>query len=147
MAQQMMNTNFLTQENLMIENKQLENHNFYSLDGDKIGSAIEAYLIKSETQSLSEFSVKVINVLEAIKERVLKKAGIIIICAGDSIMFQGGFDDDWCKSILQQFQISTGRTASMGIGKTPINAYLALKLAKADGGGKIVYYPLNVSNS
>lgn len=116
---------------------------FYGLDGDKIGGVIEAYIIKGEIGNLMEFSYKVSVALEVIRKNVLERNGIIIFCAGDSILFQGQFSDSWCDKILNQFLSLTGRTASMGVGKTATEAYLALKLAKATGGGKTTHFSLS----
>ncbi len=127
----------------MMQESQSEMKRFYGLDGDKIGSVIESYMIKEEITSLTEFSRKVDAALEEIKRTVLENNGVIIFCAGDSILFQGQFSNIWCDKILNRFLSLTGRTASMGIGKTATEAYLALKLAKATGGGKVAYFSLS----
>src|SRR6266702_4344093 len=119
---------------------QQKNARFYGLDGDKIGAMIEAYIIKEEIGNLSNFSKKVENALEDIKEIILKENGNIIFCAGDSILFTGNFTNHWCENILSHFHSVTGRTVSLGTGNTLIEAYLALKLAKAAGGGKVINY-------
>ena len=110
----------------------------YGIDGDKVGGVIDAYFIRNEIKSLGAFSSKVAYAMEEIRKAVIQGNGIVVFCAGDSILFQGIFDNLWCERILDLFQALTGCTASMGIGNTATDAYLALKLAKADGGGKIV---------
>ncbi len=114
---------------------------YYGLDGDKIGSVIEAYIVKDEFDALSTFSRNVSTALEMIRADVLQKKGFVVFCAGDSILFQGQFDGDWCKQTLSTFVSITGRTASLGVGDTMMASYLALKLAKAMGGGIVLQLP------
>ncbi|GAC1364985.1 MAG: hypothetical protein NVS2B12_23760 [Ktedonobacteraceae bacterium] len=121
--------------------KQEEGMKFYGLDGDKIGSIVESYIITDEIEALSLFSDSVSRVLEEIKADIIARGGSIIFCAGDSILFKGQFDGGWCMSILALFVSATKQTASLGIGDTPTAAYLALKLAKAKGGGIIIQFP------
>lgn len=113
----------------------------YGLDGDKVGGAIDAYFIRNEISAMSSFSAKVASAMDEIRSTVVQDHGMVIFCAGDSILFQGNFEDHWCEKILNLFLTITGRTASMGVGYTATEAYLALKLAKADGGGRITHYP------
>ena len=120
---------------------------YYGLDGDKIGSVIEAYIVKDEFDALSRFSRNVSTALEVIRADVLEKQGFVVFCAGDSILFQGQFDGDWCKRTVNTFASITGRTASLGVGDTMMASYLALKLAKAMGGGIVLQLPpLNLPN-
>lgn len=112
----------------------------YGLDGDKVGGIIDAHFIRDEVNALGIFSEKVASVMEEIRKTVIQDKGTVVFCAGDSILFQGNFENHWCERILALFQIRTGCTASMGVGDTATEAYLGLKLAKADGGGRVVYY-------
>ncbi len=113
---------------------------FYGLDGDKIGSIIEFYIIKNDMDALSLFSNMVSRVLAEIREAILQNSGMVIFCAGDSILFNGQFDDAWCEKMLEKFVLATGRTASLGVGDSSTTAYLALKLAKAMGGGRVLQF-------
>jgi len=114
---------------------------FYGLDGDKIGSLVESYIIKNEIDVLSNFSRSVSKILAEIKDDVVQRRGSVIFCAGDSILFNGQFDDAWCWKILDDFVSATGCTASLGVGDSSMTAYLALKLAKAMGGGRVLQCP------
>jgi len=116
--------------------------NFYGIDGDKIGSTIELHILEGDIDTLGKFSHQVASVLEDVRDIVLQNKGTVVLCAGDSILFQGSFDVLWCENILRLFRATTGCTASMGVGATAIESYLALKLAKARGGGKVVTYSL-----
>ncbi len=112
----------------------------YGIDGDKVGAVIDAHFIRNEIDALGVFSAKVAVAMEEIRNIVVQGSGRVVFCAGDSILFQGNFDDSWCEEILDLFQALTGCTASMGVGDTATEAYLALKLAKADGGGRVVHF-------
>ena len=119
-----------------------EQKKVYGLDGDKVGGMIDAYFIRNEIDTLRIFSSKVVIAMEEIRRAVVQNNGIVVFCAGDSILFQGNFENHWCDGILALFKSMTGCTASMGVGNTATEAYLGLKLAKAGGGGKVTYYPL-----
>lgn len=121
---------------------QKEPERIYGIDGDKVGGVIDAYFIRNEVKALNAFSSRVASAVEEIRKAVIQGNGRVVFCAGDSILFQGNFDNVWCVRILDLFQALTGCTASMGIGDTATEAYLALKLAKAGGGGKVISYPL-----
>ncbi len=112
----------------------------YGIDGDKVGARIEALLIQNSLEEIRAFSQRVTEAMEEIKRCIKSEQGDIIFCSGDSILFLGDFEEEWCKQILQRFAELTGCTASMGIGENPQAAYLGLKLAKANGGGTLIYY-------
>lgn len=114
----------------------------YGIDGDKVGALIDAYFIKSEILAIEQFSAKVALAMEEIQKEVLQAGGKVIFCAGDSILFSGKFEESWCEKLLSIFLATTGRTASMGVGDSATEAYLGLKLAKANGGGKVVHFSL-----
>ncbi len=112
----------------------------YGIDGDKVGGLIDALFIRNEISAMSVFSVKVASAMEEIKNVVIQSNGSVIFCAGDSILFLGNFEEHWCEEVLNLFLTITGRTASMGVGNSATEAYLALKLAKADGGGRVIHF-------
>ena len=116
---------------------------FYGLDGDRIESAIEAYLIKGEVDVLRSFSERIASTLEEIMQKVIEKGGKVIYCAGDNILFHGQFSNRWCEEIIGLFQTRTGQTASIGIGNTTAEFYLALKLAKSLGGGQVIRFRIS----
>lgn len=113
---------------------------FYGLDGDKIESAIEERLIKGDIDELRTLSERITYTLEEIMQKVIDKGGKVIYCAGDNILFYGKFSNQWCEEMIDLFRIRTGQTASIGIGSTTAEFYLALKLAKSFGGGQVLSY-------
>ncbi len=110
------------------------------LDGDRITSVIEKYLIRGEIEKVSRFSKQLTSTLEEIKQKVIEQGGKVEYCAGDNILFSGKFRVSWCEGLLKLFYAQTGCTASIGIGDTSAEFYLALKLAKSEGGGRIIDY-------
>lgn len=114
--------------------------NYIGLDGDSIGRFIESLLIENNIDGLKEFTESITTALQRIENQVEKDDGKVIFSGGDSILFYGNFDLDYAKNILIQFNSDTGRTASVGIGDTPSDTYLGLKLAKARGGNKAIDY-------
>jgi GTP cyclohydrolase III len=123
-----------------VSQAQTEMTYFYCLDGDNIEKAIEAYLIKGEINTLGDFSAQVTSTLEEIMQKVVSDGGRVIYCAGDNIAFCGLFSEHWCEELIDLFRVRTGCTASLGIGDTSLEFYLALKLAKSMGGGRVVRY-------
>jgi hypothetical protein len=117
-----------------------ETKKVYGIDGDKVGGLIDALFIRNEINAMSVFSAKVASAMDEIRKAVVQGNGSVVFCAGDSILFQGNFEEHWCEKVLHLFLTMTGRTASMGIGNTATEAYLALKLAKADGGGRVIHF-------
>lgn len=121
----------------------MENKMYVGLDGDSIGRVIESLLIKNRPKEVIVFSKKIVSALESIRLDVINRNGNILFCSGDSILFYGEFDIEFCNFILKKFKDETGRTASIGIGRTTAEAYLGLKLAKSRGGDSVEFYKIN----
>src|SRR5690349_5270411 len=115
-----------------------EKRRIYCLDGDNVSTRMEAGLINNEITQVSRFSNQLTLTLEDIRELVMQEDGEVAYCAGDNILFLGQFDIETCEKFLAIFHEQTGCTASIGIGETSREAYLALKTAKFGGGGQIV---------
>jgi len=115
---------------------------YIGLDGDSIGRVIESLLIKNEPKEVVIFSKKIVSALESIRLEVLELNGDVLFCSGDSILIYGNFEMEFCNSILAKFKNETGRTASIGIGRTTAEAYLGLKLAKSKGGNSAEFYEI-----
>jgi hypothetical protein len=125
---------------VIAKNKIMKDKYYVGLDGDSIGRVIESLLIKNSPKEVVVFSQKIILALEMIKKRVTEREGEVLFCSGDSILFYGEFDVDFCKSILEDFRTLTGRTASIGMGRTTSETYLGMKLAKSRGGNNVEFY-------
>ncbi len=120
---------------------QKEPKKIYNFDGDNIGRVVDDYVLRNDIEALSIFSAKVASATEEIRKIIIQNGGTVILCAGDNIMFQGNFENLWCEKLLSLFLSLTGCTASLGVGNTGAESYLALSLAKANGGGKTIRYP------
>jgi len=117
---------------------QKEVRRIYFLDGDNVAARMESGLICNEIAQVSQFSSQLTLTLEDIRGLVIQERGEVAYCAGDNILFFGQFDIAACEKLLLIFHEQTGCTASIGIGDTSREAYLALKTAKFEGGGRIV---------
>jgi hypothetical protein len=113
---------------------------YYGLDGDRIKSEIEKYLINGDVNAVSHFSKQLTSTLAEIEKKVINKGGDVKYCSGDNIFFSADFSPSDCEELLNLFLSQTGLTASIGIGNTSTEVYLALRLAKSTGGGKIISY-------
>ncbi len=68
-----------------------------------------------------------------IRGNILRNA--IIFAAGDDMLFKGAFNEAILYTMQEIYHKHTvGMTCSIGYGKTLLEAYLALKLAKAERG-------------
>lgn len=113
---------------------------YCGIDGDKVGEKIEALIITGQLIEASELSRKVKSAVREIERMVQESGGEVIFAGGDSIFAKIEFDEALCKNLIRIFEEITGCFASAGIGKTPTDAYLALKLAKSSGQGMIKAY-------
>lgn len=113
---------------------------YFGLDGDSIGRIIESFLIQNKVEDIKDFSSKIVIAIEEIKVLAEKKGAEVLFCTGDSILFYGDIDPGFGEEMVALFQKRTGKTASVGIGKSTAFTYLGLKLAKSRGGGQVVFY-------
>ncbi|MEN0004621.1 MAG: mCpol domain-containing protein [Bacteroidota bacterium] len=119
----------------------MDEQEFYlGLDGDSIGRVIESYLITNKPDKLNEFSLSISNAISEISDIVRDNEGTVIFYGGDSILYKGALNKELGEKILKVFFERTGKTASIGIGKTTTESYLAMKLAKANGGNQVVVF-------
>lgn len=119
---------------------------FLALDGDKVGSKLEAMIVAEDLERVASFSCNVVGAIKKMTELIERNQGIIIFAGGDNLMAE--FDDvknptlivDELGHILRKiFSDSTGCTASIGIGYRPRDMFIALKLAKGSDKIKLVH--------
>ncbi|HNN27268.1 MAG TPA: mCpol domain-containing protein [Chitinophagales bacterium] len=113
---------------------------YIGLDGDSIGREIERNIINNNLQDLRSFSHCITKAIEIIRDLVESNSGDVIFYGGDSILFSGSFDEIFAQKIIDIFRSETNRTASVGIGNSPHETYLGLKLAKSYGGNRFIYF-------
>lgn len=116
---------------------------YCGIDGDDTGRALETMLARNANEDeFTEFAKTVQAGVANVMRRILRKPieGTVLLSAGDDILFRGRCEEEWLKELQRIYTRSTeGMTCSVGYGPTPKDAYLALKLAKAQPGkGAIV---------
>jgi nucleotidyltransferase/DNA polymerase involved in DNA repair len=115
---------------------------FLGIDGDRVGAQLEALIVTGDLRGAATLSENVGRAVEEIKQAVVSFGGTVIFAGADSILAETSAPADrkQCRHLGRIFFEITGCTASVGIGRTPVEAYLALKLAKARRGGAITDY-------
>lgn len=119
---------------------------YLAADGDDVGNRLEYYMLVNEIQPLNRFSAKFQSAMSWLEEELTTKLGAtIILCGGDTLL--ATLPSNCCSmEALEAIRIDFEKqqtedtedaedtcTLSVGLGKTPREAYLALKLAKASG--------------
>ncbi|MCA1601087.1 MAG: mCpol domain-containing protein [Acidobacteria bacterium] len=114
---------------------------FVGIDGDDTGAFI-ADVLRDSPDCLDEIKQRSRQIAEAvseIKDLITKKCGkgSVLFATGDNILFYGKVSAGFVTSLLDAYHERTNLTASAGVGRTPYQASVALKLAKGDGGGTV----------
>jgi len=107
---------------------------FLAFDGDLVGRVIEKLVIAGELETLRIFSGNVTRALEIITALIVSAHGKIYLQGGDNILAE----TQSYRGILARFRDLKEDfpvSFSIGIGHTPMLAYVALKYAKACGSG------------
>jgi len=106
---------------------------YYAIDGDDIGRRLESLVLSEDTAAVRAFSRVVEAAIGRIREHLLAHGCSIILCAGDSILAEA-------PCILPPSATPTsldGLSFSIGAGRSPGEALLALKRAKGLGRGRL----------
>ena len=113
---------------------------YIAIDGDDTGRRLESFLLRDDHEGAATFSLAVADALDSLRERFETKGARIVFCAGDSLLAEAG------NAIVDQLPppASGPVSWSIGIGKTPSHAVLALKLAKGLGRNRVSYFPEEV---
>lgn len=114
---------------------------FLAIDGDDVGRQLETYIVTNQVEHLTSFFQQF--------QASMKWLEIMLIDTYDAnILFNGGdnllatiaqnkFSLSSINMIRSQFSENAHRTLSIGIGTSPRNAFIALKLAKAGGKDRV----------
>jgi GTP cyclohydrolase III len=117
---------------------------FLAVDGDNIGSKLERLILLGELEELRAFSKSFAAGLAALENAFAHTfAADIIFAGGDNFLAScnsSDFDTESLKTFVRDFEMSVGQTVSIGVGETPFEAHIALKLAKCTGKNSIRYY-------
>ena len=95
--------------------------------------------VPSQTRQdeIRRHSNRITDAINSIREKVASELGKqnILFAKGDNILFHGTVTSDLVTDLLDMYLQKTKLTASAGIGRTPYQASIALRLAKGEGGG------------
>ncbi|MFI0718136.1 mCpol domain-containing protein [Streptomyces sp. NPDC021224] len=112
------------------------------IDGDDIGSKIEAHLLANDIDAFVTSSKEVSVAVDELAEALTKAPGIYVVSTGgDSILARV---EESCVDSLGNLLSSLQRpgrfTFSAGIGDTLRETFIALRMAKATGKHRVVVY-------
>lgn len=117
---------------------------FLAIDGDDVGRALEYLVLQNRVEELAEVSRKFAAATDELSETLVNRFGArIYLAGGDSILasMPSSMDhDDMIEQLRQEATAKAGFSFSFGIGETPRQAYLALKLAKLSGKNRLCHY-------
>jgi hypothetical protein len=115
---------------------------YFGLDGDDTGRELERlFQLNVKNDLFCRFSQSIDNAMKAISKKVKEQPinGKVVFCSGDDLFFSGTYNIDALEELRNIFsKIATDRTCSIGFGKTPKEAYVALKMAKENMGKNCV---------
>jgi GTP cyclohydrolase III len=105
---------------------------FIAIDGDDVGSEIERMIVLCQSEALTSFWKNVTLTIVHLEKRLLSQGAKILLCGGDSILaeLQGTLAP---KAMYELFSDTSPLSFSVGTGHTMLEAYIALKTAKASG--------------
>lgn len=121
------------------------NSYFVAIDGDDVGRKLEYYMLINDTASLRSFSQSFERAIIWLRDRLANTYnGDIVFWGGDNMLAfvalaEGSINQ--IDKLRMEFREYTDSTVSIGIGITPQDAYLALKLAKASGKNQTYLFP------
>jgi GTP cyclohydrolase III len=119
---------------------------YFGMDGNQIGRHIETALITGTLDEIEKISQNLSLAIKAVTDRIEANGGKVIFSGGDNIFAEIEFDQDFCEELINTFEKLSGCTASAGIGHTPLETFLALRLAKSksqtsvNNGNKLILY-------
>ena len=102
-----------------------------SIDCNNTGRLIEAYLLRNDMVGLRDYNLKLNDIISIITKRIERCGGIIYLSGGDNILAfvrkENIPEIIHCVNKYTESEIQF----SIGIGTDAVDAYLALKYAKA----------------
>lgn len=115
---------------------------YVSLDGNRIGTKVESYLIANDREGLIRFSQRVEQARQGVEEQLRKSGATILFSSGDSVLAatELPFTVENGKQLAQRFADLSSCVAAVGIAHTLREVYLAIKLAKAADAAQVIDY-------
>lgn len=114
---------------------------YFGFDGDSTGDYLEMAFEQSseeEVRQRSQIVHEVIGELKKLIYKVTKDNKSVLFAEGDNILFKGPYRASLLNDLQRIYKERTGLTGSIGYGKNLPEVALAMRLAKAKGGGKIM---------
>jgi len=110
---------------------------FIAIDGDNVGSHLEYFAITNNIEALKAFSAKFNSAMDWFEQELVKYFDAKVIFYGGDNLLASVSSDRFAKDSLEGLRLEFFRrsksTLSIGLGESPQQAYLALKLAKTNG--------------
>jgi GTP cyclohydrolase III len=113
---------------------------FVGMDGDDVGATLVSLVIQNKSNEAALFSDRVIRGLRFVGDRIRQSGGKVLFIGGDNLLAELEFDRDLLHELQEIFKAETGCEVTIGVGRFPVEAYLALKLGKGRGKGQIVQF-------
>lgn len=106
---------------------------YISIDGNSTGKFIEKLIFDNELSLLSEFSNKLLSVVNQLTGYITQMGGKVIMSGGDNVLAE--LPDSVINTVLQHMKSVSidDYKFSMAISNTAQGAYIGLKYAKATG--------------
>lgn len=116
---------------------------YFGFDGDGTGDFIESAFYKDdfpeqEVVKRSKTITDAVKKLRSIICQTTKNKDAVLFSAGDNILFKSKMDTDLIEKILRKYKEMTSLKGSIGYGPSLHEATIALKLAKAKRGQKVM---------
>ncbi len=108
---------------------------YYGLDGDDTGRELERLFSASAgDEEFRKYSRSIQGAINSVAKHVRSMGGAVLFSAGDDILFHTRYRKDLADELMRMYLGESGRTCSVGFGRTKREAYVALKIAKAQPG-------------
>lgn len=110
---------------------------FIAVDGDNVGSHLEYFAITNNVEALKTFSQKFNSAMDWFEKELVNSFNVKVVFYGGDNLLASVSLDKFEKEILEKLRFEffkrSDSTLSIGLGESPQQAYLALKLAKTNG--------------
>lgn len=109
-----------------------------ALDGDAVGRKIEHLILLEDLEGLAGYGKSIAQTIGLITSLAIELGGMVYLEGGDNVLIEVESLDTFLQRFAElqpQFTCSFG----MGIGRTVLDAYLALKFAKSTGPGTTIF--------
>lgn len=113
---------------------------FVGMDGDDVGATLVSLIIQNKAEEAARFSERVIRGLQLVGDRIRQSGGRVLFIGGDNLLAELEFDLGFLHELQEMFKAETDCEVTIGVGRLPVEAYLALKLGKGSGKGQIVQF-------